>query len=439
MSISRRSILGGALGITGALTLSACGGDTTANNTASSTTQAPGAAAAPVEIEFWYAWADAIGETNQAMAKQFNESQDEVKVKAVFQGSYDELHAKVRSSYRAGNAPALTLCEVGSVGAFASQGIAADLGPFLDGSDVDLDAFYSGLLTNSTIDDKLVALPYMRSMPIMYLNEEMLVEAGLDPAGPETWDDLRTYGEALKASGVQALGFPVVNEWYFEAFINQNGGSLFNEDQTAAVFNSPEGVEVIELWRGLIADGLMSIATGKNAGQVIQGQFTGKKLGAMYGSVADIATMTGLAQENGFTLRTAVLPGQKSKAVPTGGANLYIVSNVSDEQKQAAWKFLSYLMQPAQTGAVSRGTGYVPVMPSVSEDPEMKKFYEENPQFLPALEQIDSIVARPTNPNAAEAFKAVTTALTELLLDPAKDIASTLDAAAENATAILGK
>ena len=35
-----------------------------------------------VKIEFWYAWGDKIGETNEELARRFNESQDKIEVVA---------------------------------------------------------------------------------------------------------------------------------------------------------------------------------------------------------------------------------------------------------------------------------------------------------------------------------------------------------------------
>ena len=72
-----------------------------------------------VKIEFWYAWGDKIGETNEELARRFNESQDKIEVVASYQGSYDDVQSKTQAAFAAGEAPAITMNETASVGTFA--------------------------------------------------------------------------------------------------------------------------------------------------------------------------------------------------------------------------------------------------------------------------------------------------------------------------------
>src|SRR5690606_21868244 len=66
----------------------------------------------PIEITYWYAWGDKIGENNENLVKQFNEMQDEIHVTAEFQGNYDELQSKTQAAFAAGNAPEVTQNEI---------------------------------------------------------------------------------------------------------------------------------------------------------------------------------------------------------------------------------------------------------------------------------------------------------------------------------------
>ena len=43
------------------------------------------------------------------------------------------------------------------------------------------------------------------------------------------------------------VGFAAwLNRWTWNTFLFANGGSFFNEDETAAAFNSPQGLEALE-------------------------------------------------------------------------------------------------------------------------------------------------------------------------------------------------
>ena len=166
-----------------------------------------------VKIDFWYCWGDAIAETNEGLAKMFNESQDKYEVVPSYQGSYNDEQTKLQAAYVAGEQPTVALNESASVGIFANAGIAKDLTELAAADNFDISNINSGLLTNSYVDGKFVAVPYMRSIPIVLLNATMLEANGLDPNGPKTWDELVEYGKTLSANGIMPIEFPILNEW----------------------------------------------------------------------------------------------------------------------------------------------------------------------------------------------------------------------------------
>ena len=67
----------------------------------------PTAAAGPVSIDFWHSEQAASQATLQALIDRFNASQDEVKVRLLFQGGRPELTVKLVNSLRSGDVPAL--------------------------------------------------------------------------------------------------------------------------------------------------------------------------------------------------------------------------------------------------------------------------------------------------------------------------------------------
>ncbi|WP_143522467.1 extracellular solute-binding protein, partial [Pseudomonas sp. 2822-17] len=76
----------------------------------------------------------------------------------------------------------------------------------------------------SYVDGKLYGIPYLRSTPILYMNVDMLKEAGLDPAGPKNWDEFEEYARTLTIPGEQVGISMPVGIWFFEAFVAQAGG-----------------------------------------------------------------------------------------------------------------------------------------------------------------------------------------------------------------------
>ena len=305
-----------------------------------------------------------------------------------------------------------------SVGIFANAGIAKDLTELAAADNFDISNINSGLLTNSYVDGKFVAVPYMRSIPIVLLNATMLEANGLDPKGPETWDDLVEYGKTLSANGIMPIEFPILNEWYFEAFINQAGGSLLTEDESKAAFNSDAGVKALAFWRELTSNGYANLVTGADCGTIYKADFLSQNTAMIITSCADLTYFINGAKEAGFEVSAAFLPKDEKYAIPTGGAQLILCNGKSDEETAGGWEFIKFLCSDEAQIYMSQMTGYVPATYSSVESETMKAFYAEYPQYKVAVDQLEYIVPRPITAAAAEAYSNIKNMLEEFLLNP---------------------
>ena len=60
----------------------------------------------------------------------------------------------------------------------------------------------------------------------------------------------------------------------------------------------------------------------------------------------------------------------------------------SEEEIQASWEFVKYIMGDEEQFFNAKTSGYVPCTKSVAEYPEMVSFWEENPEFKVAYDQL---------------------------------------------------
>ncbi|AXF55960.1 ABC transporter substrate-binding protein [Salicibibacter kimchii] len=390
----------------------------------------------PIEIEYWYAFGDKIGENNEALVEEFNESQDEIVVNAHYQGDYEDLHSQTQAGVAAGDAPHVTLNEIASMGAFAQSGMTEDLTLYIEEDNVDLDDYVEGLMGNSYIDDGIYGLPYLRSTPILYLNATMLEEEGLDPAGPENWDEFQEYANTLTEGDRVGMTMPV-DIWFYEGFVRQNGDSVLSEDETEAAFNSEAGVGALEFLQDMYDEGSLKVPTGDEAGDIALQDFTNEQAGMAFSSTANLTNYMDIAEESGFELNTTFMPANEQYGTPTGGANLVMIADQPEEEKQAAWEFIKWMTEPEQTITASTNTGYLPMRESATESEEMQALYEETPQYEVAVEQLEYAVARPLNPNYVEVTNLMQDAITLALIDENVSAQEALDDAAEQANGIL--
>lgn len=334
-----------------------------------------------IEITYWYAWGDKIGENNENLVKMFNESQDRIHVTAEYQGSYDDLHAKTQAAFAPGNAPEVTQNEIASVAIFANSGMTEDLTPFIERDDIHMDDFIPGLMGNSYVNDRLYALPYLRSTPILYLNATLLEEAGLNPSGPKTWEEFEEYARALTVEG-ERVGITLpVNIWFYEAYVAQSGGQMIADDEQSVAFNSEAGVAPVEFWKRMNDEGIIKIPTGDEAGDTAKQDFANGGAAMTFSSTADLSYWLAMADEQGFELNTTFMPANETYGVPTGGCNLVMTAGLDEEKQEAAWEFIKWMTATEQTVYASEYTGYLPSRLSAVESDVMQSLYQEFPQY----------------------------------------------------------
>ena len=204
--------------------------DAEAANDAEASTSSEG----KTTVQFWHALSGTNGELVDQLVADFNSSQDKVEVVATFQGNYAEAAAKAEQAIFAGNAPDILLVAQDNVGRLATNGVFADLLPFMQKDGIDDKEFVEAFVQDAYYDGALVDVPFGRSAQILHINKSILDEMGCSV--PTTWDELKEV--ALKCAVVEGgetkqygLAIPF-DQWQLFALVQQAGGHFFNEDVT---------------------------------------------------------------------------------------------------------------------------------------------------------------------------------------------------------------
>lgn len=429
----RKSLLKFATGLLAlSLLVTACGGGAKpAGEEKPAQTAAP---AGPVNIEFWFAVGGRSQEWIKAATEKFNASQKDVIVTSTYQGDYYTNHQKMSTAIAAKNAPALSMVEVASIPFFADNGVLADIGALATGDEAIIKDFLPGLMKESQWKGKTISVPFNRSTPILYLNTNALKDAGLDPKGPKTWEELRDYAKKLhvvKDGKVERWGFLTpVDIWFYEAVLFQAGGSVFSADGKQAAFNNEAGQKALQLWVDLIhQDKVMEMPQGEkyNAWDVSTKAFTSGQAAMIFSTTGRFNShLTG--SKDKFEMGTAFLPaGPKGFGTPTGGANLVILNTVPKEQQQAAWKFAKFLTSPENAAEFAQATGYVPISNAAVK--AMDSYYKATPAAKVAVDQLQYAQSRPQHPSYSETQETIMKALQKAVLKEAT-VKQALDEAA---------
>ena len=74
--------------------------------------------------------------------------------------------------------------------------------------------------------------------------------------------------------------------------------------------------------------------------------------------------------------------------VVIGGAALWLIDSGDPAINQAAWEFIKFMAEPEQQRTWHMGSGYFPVRMDMQNDPELQQFWDENPNFRTAIDQL---------------------------------------------------
>lgn len=108
--------------------------------------------------------------------------------------------------------------------------------------------------------DKIYALPWYASSVVMFINLNILEEAGLPREAPfHYYEDLPEFAKLIREKTDRKYGFFQI---YTEAgslrgMLMDAGVPLLNADNTEAIFYTPQGVEVLKFWTDLYRNKLV--------------------------------------------------------------------------------------------------------------------------------------------------------------------------------------
>ncbi|MDQ2055697.1 MULTISPECIES: ABC transporter substrate-binding protein [Halobellus] len=378
------------------------GGDSTGTTVGSSGDQS-------VTIQFWHAMGGDLAQRIDDIVNSFEEQSDGITVETTSRNSYrDNLNATT-SAVSSGNPPALSqIFEIGTQLAIDSQAF-VPVEDIIPSDRINFDNFLDPVLDFYRVDGKLNSMPFNSSNAIMMYNRDAFEEAGLDPdSPPTTYQGITDAANTLTSEGVvdQGMTFPN-HSWFVESWFAQQNTTVVNNENgrngraTESNLDSEAAQNIFEWWTDLYEQD-QYLNPGIEAWGEAQQAFLTQKTGMIIYSTSSIAPMKQGAADNGFELDTAYLPapGGDRTGIPIGGASLWVPQGLSDAQQQAAAELLLFMTQPEQQAQWHTGTGYFPVREESITQLEDEGFYEENPAFRTAIDQLNETESTPATSGA---------------------------------------
>jgi ABC-type glycerol-3-phosphate transport system substrate-binding protein len=214
-----------------------------------------------VKVTYWGSFSDALGEAETAVAKMFNDSQQDVELDYQFQGTYEETAQKLTAALAAKQTPDISLLSDVWWFKIYIHNTLAPMNDFISSNEIDTTDFVDSLYIEGVRNDKVYWLPFARSTPLFYYNKEAFADAGIE-GPPATWSDFAEVAPKLvKKDGdtVTQAAFAHPNAGSYIAWLFQGvdwawGGSFSDPDFTIRINEQPS-VDAGNFYRQSIADG----------------------------------------------------------------------------------------------------------------------------------------------------------------------------------------
>lgn len=324
-----------------------------------------------ITLQFWHAMSGDYEAVVQQICDDFNQSNAYgITVVPTYQGSYDDLHAKVMAALQTDEIPNLAQAYGNNIIIYTQSDQVVKLDDYITNPQYGIDDFDDIIEgyrqeNSSYPDGSFYSLPFNKSTEVLYYNKTFFDDNGLKV--PATWEELASVSkEASDILGKPAFGYDSLQN-LFITWVQQAGGQYTNSNGEV-LFDSPEAREALQFFVDGVEGGYFRDA-GED--QYMSGPFNNQDAVMFIGSTSGSAYIGA----DTFEWDAAQVPMGKERKVIQQGSNMFMLKSTEEEQI-ATFLFMEYLMSPEVTSYWAIHTGYLPVRTSAREMPDYVAYVE---------------------------------------------------------------
>ena len=260
---TRRGVLAGMLGGSGALLLAACGQATMTSEPDADMAEKPAAEAKPAEMETVLlnaiCYTEAQGGDYQRCIDGYHQEVGADLDLSIDITAWAEYWPKLKTSAAAGTPFDVMIMNGPNIMFHAANEILYDLSPYVKADNIDMTETFPAYLVNVyTLFGKVWGLPNFHATVGMYYNREHLEQAGFsDPELGWTFDDWLEMSQKLTIRQGETperwgtyVGVWGQTEGY--NYILANGGEILNKEKTEFLFGEAAGLDALKFIHDLV-------------------------------------------------------------------------------------------------------------------------------------------------------------------------------------------
>jgi sn-glycerol 3-phosphate transport system substrate-binding protein len=323
----------------------------------------------------------------QGYADEFHKQNPNITVDPVFSGGYTDVKTAIQTTIEGGGKPpAMAVMLSTDIYDLINAGYIVPLDSYInampDGKAY-IDDFFPAFLDNSRYDNKIWSIPFQRSDVVLYYNADLFQQANLKP--PDSWDSWAQDAQQLterQGDKVTRWGLEFPSDfpyWLFQPLAIGAGQNIVGQSDTKVYFDNPQVISAIQFYIDLSHKyQAMPEGVQTNWGTAPTDFASGQTAMIMHSS-GSLATILSQAK---FKVGVMPVPGKETgtyASVP-GGGNMYILDGATQQEKDAAWKFIQFLTTPDNAADFSIKTGYIATRQSAYDTQAMKDYIAKVPQ-----------------------------------------------------------
>lgn len=331
------------------------------------------------KVIFWHTMGKANQEILEGYIRSFESQNPDIKIEHSPKGGYPEIKTAVENAIAAGDVPTMAYCYPDHVANYLTSNAVVNVDDFLNNPELTfteedglVDDFIDAYWEEGLSYDKpgMYSVPFSKSTEVMFYNKTVFDANGWTV--PTTWEEMEQLCAIIKAANptITPLGYDS-DENLFITMCEQYGiPYTTNENITTGadhfLFKNDEAKAMVARLKTWFDNGWFT-----SQGTSADGGYTSTKFknGELYMTIGSTGGTTYNYSDN-FEIGIASIPG--AEATVDGGNNHVIMQGpsicflrrVTQEQKEASWKFYKYIVNASNSAYFGSKTGYSPVRES---------------------------------------------------------------------------
>ena len=365
----------------------ACSSNGASSGTTSSSSSGSNATTGNVTLSVWAMGDEGDKLGNSDVIQQFQQANPNIKVN-VTAIPWNVAHDKLITAVAGKQTPDVTQLGTTWAGEFSKLNAMDDVPGAINQND-----FYKAAIDAGSYNGKLVGVPWYVDTRVLYYRTDLAQQAGITGA-PQTWDDLNKLAQAYHGAGAKYGIALSSNNWEeYVPFLYSAGGDIMQNGQFT--LDSDAAVKALTEYVTFFQQNLTP-QTEPQGFDVTQ-TFVSGDTPMFFSGPWHRSLIQKAAPNLEGKWATAMVPKDQSSTSFVGGAEFAVFKN--SPNRDAAWKFVQYMTQPATQVAWYKDINDLPAVKSawddqtISSDQSLKVFGDQlnsskAPPSIPQWEEI---------------------------------------------------